>query len=296
MSRKLASAPISTGARPRLRYFDAHNHLQDEWLEPHLTKALRQLQELPVAGAVVNGTCEEDWDQVAAMAKEHPWIRPSFGLHPWLVGNRSAGWQEKLNALLAKYPKAKVGEIGLDRWITDRARPDDPRLEGLRRAPIEEQRDVFTFQLQLSLDLNRAVTIHCLDAWGALWEFMRRGPPHPRGFLLHAYGGPAEMIPSFAERGGYFSFNGYFLGEGKQRQQEAFRHVPLDRLLVETDAPSMPLPTPWRTHKLPTGPKNTALNHPANIEAVYAGLAALRSLTVQELCAIAEENFHRLFD
>jgi len=280
----------------RVRYFDAHNHLQDEWLAPWRDKAIGQLNILPIAAAVVNGTCETDWSEVAALAAQLPWVRPSFGLHPWLVGNRSENWFEALRGWLDRMPAASVGEIGLDRWILDRAKPDDVRLRGLKRAPLDEQIAVFEQQLSLATERNLAVTIHCLDAWGALQESLKNHTLPQRGFLLHAYGGSAELAKWFTERGAYFSFNGYFLGETKTRAQEVFRELPLDRLLVETDAPSMPLPQKWRTHKLPPGPDGVTLNHPGNIEAVYAGLAALRGIRLKELSEIVAENFARLFE
>lgn len=275
--------------------YDAHNHLQDEWLAPHLEMLDRQLRELDLAAAVVNGTEEHDWPQVSDLSRRFDWVRPSYGLHPWYVGNRSAQWLDSLRARLAAEPAAAVGEIGLDRWMLDRARPDDPRLAGLRRAPIEEQTEIFTAQLALAAAENRAVTIHCLQAWGALDAVLRGRPTPARGFLLHAYNGPKEMIARFAEQGAYFSFNAYFLDPRKTLQQEVFKRIPADRLLVETDAPAMLPPLPWRTHKLPRAPGGETVNSPANIESAYLGLAALRQTGLAELATQVAENFARLF-
>ena len=277
-------------------YYDAHNHLQDEWLAPHLDPVAQQLAGLGLRKAVVNGTCEDDWARVSELSRRFTWVIPSFGLHPWDVGNRSPAWREKLSAVLAVHPGAGVGEIGLDRWILDQARPDDPRLVGLRRSPLDEQIEVFSTQLELAAKDNRPATIHCLDAWGALGEIIRTAKLPARGLLLHAYSGPAEMVRGFAERGAYFSFNGSFLDERKGRHRDAFKTIPLDRLLVETDAPAMPLPQPWRTYKLPPSPTGAAISHPGNIEAAYAGLAALLGLTVAALASQVEANFLRLFD
>jgi TatD DNase family protein len=276
-------------------FFDAHNHLQDEWLAPHLARIAARLPSLGVRRAVVNGTHEADWPHVVELSRQYLWALPSFGLHPWHVGNRSPVWREKLVALLDAHPAAGVGEIGLDRWMLDRARPDDPRLAGLRRAPLLEQREVFTTQLAIAAERNLPATIHCLEAWGALEEILNTTVLPARGFLLHAYGGSADLLPRFIERGAYFSFNGYFLGERKERQRAVFRTVPIDRLLVETDAPAMPLPQTWRTHKLPPAPTGEPVNHPGNLEAVYAGLASLRGLSLPELAARVQENFERLF-
>jgi len=278
-----------------LEYHDAHNHLQDEWLAPHLDKIASQLVALGLRSAVVNSTCEDDWARVSELSRQYTWIVPSFGLHPWDAGNRSPVWLEKLEAALAAHPGAGVGEIGLDRWILDRAKPDDPRLAGLRRSPLAEQIEVFAAQLQLAARDNRHATIHCLEAWGALADVLRTTALPARGFLLHAYSGPAEMIRGFADHGAYFSFNGAFLDDRHVRHRETFKLIPRDRLLIETDAPAMPLPQPWRTYKLPPAPGGQTINHPGNIEAAYAGLAALLGLSVETLANTVADNFHRVF-
>jgi TatD DNase family protein len=305
-------------------FFDAHNHLQDEWLRPHLEQIADDLAAAGVAGAVVNGTCEADWPDVAALARRFPWVRPSYGLHPWDVGNASPHWRETLLRTLDADPRAAVGEIGLDRWILERARPDDPRLAGLRRAPLEEQIDAIRSQLELAAERNLPVSIHCLDAWGVLDETLRQTPLPARGFLLHAYGGSAEMARGFAALGAYFSFNGNFLPPGPiedrrnpttpasadskktseaardatraRRYAEAFAAIPTDRLLVETDAPAMPLPEGRRPYSLPPRADGTVVNHPANLAAAYAGLAGFLQHPPAALALQIAANFHRFFE
>ncbi len=278
-----------------MRLFDAHNHLQDEWLLPHLDQIAADLTKAGIAGAVVNGTTPDDWASVSALASRFPWVVPSYGVHPWDCGNRPSDWQGRLESRLATEPRARVGEIGLDRWILDSAKPDDPRLAGLRRAPLAEQKEVFVWQLELAATHNLAASIHCIDAWGALLDTLRQSRRPERGFLLHAYAGSAELVQPFADLGAYFSFNGAFLDSKRESQRNTFKAIPSDRLLVETDAPAMPLRSAWRLYNLPARPDTTTVNHPANIAAVYAGLAAFLGLRVDQLASRVEENFTRLF-
>lgn len=245
---------------------------------------------------VVNGTHPDDWPGVAALAERHAFVRPAYGVHPWDAGApRPAGWLDRLNAHLGANPRATVGEIGLDRWILDSARPDDPRLAGLRRAPIKEQIETFLPQLQLAAQHDRAATIHCLQAYDELLPLLRAHFRPARGFLLHAYGGPAALVPELVKLGAYFSFNPAFLDPKKNRARETFKIVPLHRLLCETDAPAMIPPQSWRTHKLPPASDGTPLNHPGNVEAAYTGLAALRGEDLKELTGQISENFACLF-
>jgi TatD DNase family protein len=263
-----------------MKYYDAHNHLQDPWLSPNLPLVLPALERIGIAGAVVNGTAEADWEAVAQLAREHPWVIPSYGLHPWHIAGRTANWEQLLRAKLDE--GGVIGEIGLDRW-----------KEG---GDFADQELVFRAQLQIAAERNLPVTIHCLRAWGALWDIIRAGPVPARGFLLHAYGGPVEMIEAFAARGAYFSFNGYFLAGQRHKKRDTFREVPLDRLLVETDAPAMPLPPELTRYPLPDTAEGDPVNHPANIEVAYEGLAKFLGMDIEELARVAEANFWRLFE
>jgi TatD DNase family protein len=222
---------------------------------------------------------------VEALADAHAWVIPSYGLHPWHAAGRSARWLDSLTRHLdretARGRKHGVGEIGLDRW----KKPFD----------FADQQEVFVAQLALAAGRNLPVMIHCLEAWGAMDALLHSQPLPTRGFLLHAYGGPAELVPRFAALGAYFSFNGYFLHDRKESRRDVFRRVPPDRLLVETDAPAMPAPASITRHQLPAAPDGTALNHPASLADVYPALAALRGLEPTALEALVEQNFLRLF-
>jgi TatD DNase family protein len=274
---------------------DAHNHLHDAWLAPHRARVLADLAALPLGAAVVNGTCETDWPEVAALCATDARLLPSYGLHPWDVGNATPAWRDTLQRRLDAEPGAKVGEIGLDRWILDRARPDDPRLAGMRRAPLAEQLEAFDWQLRFAAARDLPVTIHCLDAWGPLRDALRTTPRPARGFLLHAYGGPADLARELAALGAYFSFNGAFLAERHAAKQAVFAALPADRLLVETDAPAMLPPRAWQTHALPALADGTVPNHPAHLGAAYRGLATLRGTELSALAAQVADNFARFF-
>lgn len=260
--------------------YDAHNHLQDERLDPWREEILASLPGTGLAEMIVNGSCEEDWPQVAALARQHAWIRPAYGLHPWYVKERSAHWLETLRQHLEAFPTAVLGEMGLDRWIEN---PD-----------IGAQLDCFRAQMALAVELDRPVTIHCLRAFGLLEETLRAIPLPRRGFLLHSYGGPAEMVPSFVKLGAYFSISPYFAHPRKAAQLQTFAKIPLDRLLTETDAPDMWPPEESNPHPLQTS-DGKAINHPANLSVSYELLAQLHHLSLPELQTTIAGNYRALF-
>jgi TatD DNase family protein len=259
--------------------YDAHNHLQDERLKPHLPAIMAAVRAEPIARMVVNGACEEDWPDVLELARKFPQVLPSFGCHPWHVKKRTPQWQTRLAHFLDQVPSA-IGEIGLDRWIKDYDWPS--------------QEEVFVWQLRLAAERALPVSIHCLQAWGPLLEILQREPRPPGGFLLHSYGGAPELIPDLVKLGAYFSLPGYFARERQGRRRQTFRRVPLERLLIETDAPDQPLPDDRNSFPLfDAGGK--PVNHPANLRAVYEFAAEWLGLPMEALAARIEANFLRLF-
>lgn len=260
--------------------FDAHNHLHDARLQPWRADFLAELPVLGVRGAVVNGTREEDWSEVAALAGRIPWVVPSFGLHPWHVNERTPAWRETLVRNLDAHPGACIGEIGLDRWIDGH----DPAA----------QAECFREQFAIASARNLPATIHCIRAWGALWDIIRENDVPTRGFLIHAYGGPAEMVDGFLERGAHFSFSPSFLDIRKSKHRDVFRALPAARVLVETDAPDLGPPPELNPRPL-TGDDGKPLNHPANIVLAYDALAQLRGTTTEAFADLVEMNFARLF-
>lgn len=262
---------------------DAHNHLHDARLDPHRAAIDATLDAIGLESAIVNGTREDDWAAVCRTTATRPGLVASFGLHPWYVPSRSPEWLEKLVTLLNTVgPRVGVGEIGLDAWIPEH--------------DLDDQRKVMLAQLQLAADRNLPATIHCIQAWGLLLDTLRAAPRLPeRGFLIHAYGGPAEMVVPFAKLGAFFSFNPAHLAAKKHARREVFRHIPAQRLLVETDAPDMAPPTEYNRHPLPPLPDGRSLNHPANLAVTYEELARLRGLPLESLATVVAENFHRLF-
>ncbi|HEX7193777.1 MAG TPA: TatD family hydrolase [Chthoniobacterales bacterium] len=261
-------------------YQDAHNHLQHAALHPHLAQILSTVRALPVNWMVVNGTSESDWEKVAKMAKELSFVIPSFGLHPWFLRERSKNWEEALRTYLTQTSCA-VGEVGLDLWM--------------QNSDLQLQKKILRTHLELAAEFQRPITIHCLRAWSELLELLPAVPIPNCGFLLHSYSGPTRMIEKFLPFGSYFSFSGYFLSQGKEGKAQTFREVPYDRLLVETDAPDMPLPAERNQFPLPNAAGFECPNHPANIRAVVRGLAEIRKRPEDELLRKVGQNFRRLF-
>ena len=291
----LPAGNLCVASRPVPRLYDAHQHFHFDPLTPHRARIAADLAHVGLQRAVVNGTNEEEWPIIEALAADYRWILPSYGVHPWDCGNRSANWLATLRSRLANEPHAAIGEIGLDRWVIDGIKPDDPRIAGLRIASLHEQGEVFAEQLELAAEFNRAASIHCVQAWGKLLEILKATSRPACGFLLHGYSGPAEMIKNFTDLGAYYSFNLQLLEARHAERLNNFHHIPAHRLLVETDAPAKPPAPGSNRFPLPAAPDGSAINHPANIAVAYAALAEIRGVPLETLATQVERNFRQLF-
>lgn len=261
---------------------DAHCHYHDPRLAPFLPDALRTAREAGLSRAVINGTSEADWGAVVEFCEENPWAVPAFGIHPWHAAGRSAAWERELTSLLDRFPKATVGEIGLDLWI-------EPR-------DFEDQRRLFLRQLAIAAERNIPATIHCVRAWEPLRQCLLKHPVPARGVLIHAFGGPENLIPFFCDLGARFSFSPSLLQDRKSAKRAAFQRAPRDRVLLETDAPSLPPPPEKNPHPLPGSEGDVSLNHPANLSVALEGLAETLDMSAEDTASLTERNWKILFD
>jgi TatD DNase family protein len=254
---------------------DAHCHLQDPRLKDTLTDTLRECRARGIQRWMVNATREADWAAVTTLANTEPGVHASYGLHPWWQAERSPHWACHLEMLLKQHPEAALGETGLDRWM--------------KNPNIEDQIRVLEEHLELSRTLDRPITLHCLKAWPELAACLKRSPPSKKGFLLHSYAGPEAQIEGWIQAGAFFSLSPGFLHPRKAAQRAAFTKVPLERLLLETDAPDMPPPETLAILRFKRE-DSQHLNHPANLALCLDAVAADRGMRPEKLVLQVEKN------
>jgi TatD DNase family protein len=241
-----------------MKYFDAHNHIQNYASDSEEAAALAAAADAGVQGMICCGTCQEDWGNVLELAGRYEGVVPAFGLHPWR--DAEDGWPGRLEEFLRRVPAACVGEIGLD---------------GIKGLPGQEKN--FAVQLELAARFNRPAVIHCVKSWGRMLEML--GAAALPAFMLHAYSGPAEMVKAFADLNGYFSFGGEIQDPERDKLRAALAAVPADRLLFETESPEPGGPL-WRSG-------------PAGVAQVVAAAAGLLDRPVGELSGLLLANSKR---
>ncbi len=242
-----------------MRFFDAHNHVQTYESEAALDGDMAAAAAAGVESMICCGTGPADWNDVIAVSLRYKSVTPFFGLHPWYIKEAAPGWLENLGSLLKRFP-AGVGEIGLD--------------GGRNAVGVLKQETAFIGQLRLAKKLGRPSAVHCVKSWGRMLEILKLELPPP--FMLHSYGGPAEMVPELAALGAYFSFSGALLDPKRDKLRRALLVVPADRLLLETEAPEADAPG-WR-------------GGPAGLPEVIAAAAALLGRPAEELAELSYNN------
>jgi Tat protein secretion system quality control protein TatD with DNase activity len=214
--------------------WDAHNHLQLSRKDAEV----RELVEAHQMTVSLMGTQPADWAHARALAQQLPrQIRPSYGLHPWWAHEHpppapGSGWMHALQTALEEDPRACLGEIGLDgQWVPP----------GLEAVQYEQQVAAFREQLQLAVLLRRPVSVHCVKAYGDMFDTLRTSAELPPAVYMHSWGGKLGMLQSYVKMKKfgdrfYFGFSAMAnLRDTCRKTSAVIAAVPDDRLLLESD-------------------------------------------------------------
>lgn len=247
---------------------DSHLHLDLEQFDDDRDAVVARARADRVQGFVLIGFEPRRWRSTAGLCARYPGMVRAAGVHPNSAATWEAGTPAALAAELGKPGVVAVGEIGLD-FYRDSADP-------------ESQRAVFAAQLELARALNMPVIIHQRAAETEVLSTLERFAPL-RG-VMHCFTGDSEYAAQYLALGLHLGFGGVLTFPRSEGVREAARSAPLDRLLLETDAPFI-APQPWRGRR----------NEPAYVTAVAAQLAEVRGVGLDALAEQTTSNAVELF-
>jgi TatD DNase family protein len=248
-------------------WFDTHCHLD---MGPLATRSAEVVAAARRHGVEHVLAVAYDRASLAVVARlgELPGVAVALGQHPWVANE--ALTRDELATLLGASQAVAVGEIGLD------FRVENP-------PPRERQIEQLTWQLELAVDLGLPVSLHVRGGFDELFAVLARFRPRLRG-AVHAFSRGAALAERFVAMGLHIGFGGAVTQESAHAAHEAARRVPLDRLLVETDAPAIAV----------RGCPADAVE-PRHVAQIGEALAELRGLAQDELARITTENACDLF-
>lgn len=243
---------------------DTHCHLADPAFADDLTGVVERARAAGVDRALCILAADDAAEAVQAAAVRDAWpaVRFAAGIHP----HRAGAWQGRLDqvrplidAAVALHEAVAIGEIGLDYHYD--------------LAPPAIQRDLFALQVDLAVAADRPVVIHARESIDDTVAILAAGGSGVRG-VMHCFTGTVAEVRKALDLGFYISLSGILTFPRSAVLREVATFVPLDRLLVETDAPYL-APVPFRGRR----------NEPAWVTETTRVLAGLRSMSVESLSA-----------
>lgn len=222
-----------------MKFFDAHRHPGDS-------------KECSEVLQMISSAKREDFSRVL----EHTHSLPGWGIHPWYCDTFDLDILNEIRENLKKISYGYVGEIGLDKVCSQ---------------PLSLQAEVFKKQLELAVEFQRPAVIHCVRAWGALWDILSRFPLKGIPLLLHGFSGSREMLRQFEGLNCYYSFSCREFG--REKLKSVIKCVPESRFLLETDYPE----------------GNTG-DYLSLIQNTYREASLIRGLDLRTLTEIIDQN------
>jgi len=248
---------------------DTHAHLDSPKFDEDREAVISRALEAGIDTIVNIGFNRETIPSTMNLAEKYPFIYAAVGWHPTdaitMKLEEDLAWIERL----CSHPKVvAIGEIGLDYyWDT---------------SPKEIQHTVFREQIRLAKRLNKPIIIHNRDAHEDLMRLLKEENASEVGGIMHCFSGSWETAKQCLDMNFHISFGGPLTYKNAKVPKEVLERVPLDRLLLETDAPYLP-PHPHRGKR----------NESAFVRIVAEAAAQIKGISLEEISKITSENGRR---
>ena len=245
---------------------DSHCHLDLEPLRSLLPQILQEAGTAGVQAFVVPGVHPDGWVGISAVAAVSPRILPAYGIHPMYAGTATDLVLGRLLELSAH--GVAIGETGLDPSYT---------------VPLDLQERAFRGQLRVAVSCGLPVLVHCRRAFQRMQKILREEHADRVGGIMHAFSGSVEMAREFIRLGFGISISGTVTWNHAVKPLSIARELPLEHLVLETDAPDM---TPQRYRG--------KFNRPAWITETAERVAELRGISREDVARQTTENARRI--
>lgn len=254
-----------------MRIYDAHTHLNSEEFINDVPKYLQRAAELDVVKMTIVGSNTQLNDAAIKLAHQYPQLVATVGWHPEDAKDYTPEKEAELETQLADERVRALGEIGLDyHWDT---------------SPQDTQRRVFARQIAIAKEVGKPIVVHNRDAFEDTYRIIKEADIHNIGGVMHSFNGNPEWLKKFLALGMTISYSGVASFKNAHDVHDAVRATPLDKMMVETDAPFL-TPEPHRGEQ----------NEPGYTRYTVQAIAKERATTPEAIAAAtyhnAEEFYH----
>lgn len=249
-------------------WVDAHCHLTDAQFADDCASVIARAQDAGVAAIITAGVDVASSRAALELAERYAGVYAVVGIQPEFAATGDGAAIRAIRELATHRRVVGIGEIGLDFYWA-------------QNPPREIQARVFAAQLDLAAELGKPVVIHDRDAHDSVMAHLNARRGQVRG-VLHCFSGDLAMARTALELDYWISLGGTVTFKNAVRTQNLATALPLERIVLETDAPYL---SPWRGKR----------NEPAHIARIAAKIAELKQLAPAQVAAATTQNCRRLF-
>jgi TatD DNase family protein len=249
---------------------DSHSHLEMPEFQKDLKEVIQRAKDSGVEYIFTVGTEKKDWNRALGIAHSHPSVYVILGVHPHNAREIDEETYPTLKKLCADDKVRAYGEIGLDFY-----RNLSPREVQLKR---------FREQIQIARELGLPIVVHDREAHKETLEILKSEKAEEYGGIIHCFSGDYKIAKECIEMGFFISIPGSITFKNTGGFQEVVRQIPLESLLVETDAPFL-TPVPFRGKR----------NEPSYVRYTAQKVAEIKKVSFEKVAEVTTENALRVY-
>lgn len=250
-------------------FFDSHCHFDFTEFDGQREMQWAECVEQGILGMLIPGITPAQWEVSYAITDCYQGVWMAAGIHPWWVASSTVPKSNDWSDILQRKKCVAIGECGLDLAI---------------ETPLGQQQVIFEQHIQLAIEHHLPLIIHVRQAHHYVIRLLKKYRPK-RGGVIHGFTGSKELAMEYWMMGFYLGVGGSITYPRAKKTRAAIQSLPLESLVLETDAPDMPL----HGHQ---GQPNSCLR----IIDVAQSLAVLRSEKLDHIAQVTTENSHSLFN
>lgn len=250
--------------------FDTHSHIDMQEFND-LDNVIAKAKEFGVQKIIIPSVDKSSFENVIKIANSYDEVYGALGIHPTEAQKAQDEDFDKITELASNKKVVAIGECGLDYYWD--------------KTFIEEQKAVFLKQIEIAKTLKKALIVHDREAHKDAFDILTQNIKDEIPVIMHCFSGSLEFAKECIKKGFYIALGGVVTFKNAKKVHEIAKEIPLEYLLLETDAPYL-TPEPYRGKR----------NEPAYVKFVAEKIAQIREISIEEVAKLTTENSRKVFN